>query len=199
MKMDNGTQLQNIGLQLKNMGGEIYNIGAQMKNMMLDIGIQLENLGVQTSEIGIQIFNIGMQFSNMIMVQNQNMANMFNQMMEFKMPINQNQVNMNQINALDINNNGSNNNNSGRIINCIFNNQTGSRNNICIKENETIEELIKSYMKRVGWDYKDIEIKKVYFLLYGEKIDIHDKRLIKDFQISNNNLIFKICWEDIKG
>ena len=42
MKMDNGTQLQNIGFQLKNMGGEIHNIGAQMKNMMLDIGIQLE-------------------------------------------------------------------------------------------------------------------------------------------------------------
>ena len=181
------------------MGGEVHNIGAQMKNMMFDIGIQLENLGFQTSEIGIQIFNIGMQFSNMIMVQNQNMANMFNQMMAFKMPLNQNQVNMNQINALDINNNGSNNNNSGRVINCIFDNQIGSRNIICIKVNETIEELIKLYMKRVGWDYKDIEIKNVYFMLNREKIDLHDKRLIKDFKIFNDSLNFKVYWEDIKG
>ena len=179
------------------MGGEIHNIGAQMKNMMLDIGIQLENLGVQTSEIGIQIFNIGIQFSNMIMVHNQNMANMFIQMMAFKKPLNQNKANMNQINTYNNNKIDSDNTNSGKIINCFFETQTGLRNNITIGENKTIEELIKLYMKRVGWDYTDIVKKAVYFVSHGTIIDPHDKRFIKDLVIINNILHIEVCWKDV--
>ena len=126
------------------------------------MGIQLENLGVQTSIIVIQIVDIGMQFSNMIMIQNQNIANTFNQIIGLQIPLNQNKDIINQMNLENSNNNHSSNN-SVKIINCVFTNQTGSKMNIQIKENETIEELIKLYLQRVGLDYEDIEKRKYIF------------------------------------
>ena len=200
MNIDNGTKLQNIGMQLKNMGLEIQNIGTQMKNMMLDnMGIQLENLGVQASNIGIQIVDIGMQFSNMIMIQNQNIANMFNQMIGFQMPLNQNKEIMNQMNLRDSNNNHLSNN-SVKIINCVFTIQTGSKINIQIKENETIEELIKLYLQRAGLDYNDIEKKNIYFWNNNQRINIHDKRMIKDLATHNSEFVyFKVFWKSIIG
>ena len=72
------------------------------------------------------------------MNQNQNMVNMFNQMMRFQMLSNQNNV----INSLD-SNNYINNNNSLETINCFFTTQTSLKSIIVIKRDKTVEELIK--------------------------------------------------------
>ena len=115
------------------------------------------------------------------------------------MPLNQNKEIMNQMNLKDSNNNHSSNN-SIKIINCVFTIQTGSKMNIQIKENETIEELIKLYLQRVGLDYEDIEKKKIYFSNNNQRLNIHDKRMIKDLVVNNSEFVFvKVFWTSLIG
>ena len=167
--MDNGNQLKNYGNQLQIMGTGIQNLGLQIQNMMMnDMGNQIQNMGLEISNIGMKLFNMGIQFSNMMMNQNMMIGNQqFNQIQNF-----------NLMNQLNINNN---NNNNEEIINCIFVQPSGKRINILFEGNKTIEELIKKYANRIGVDYNEyIENQKIFFLLSGKKINIHETKKIKE-------------------
>ena len=182
MLIDNGNQLKNYGSQLQIMGTGIQNLGLQIQNMMMnDIGNQIQNMGLEISNIGMKLFNMGIQFSNMIMNQNMMIGNLqFNQIQNFNL--------MNQLNI--------NNNNNEEIINCTFIELSGNKINIKLEGNKTIEELLKKYADRIGVDY-NAYIKnnnKLFFLIRGEKINIHEKKKIKDFAIAGNIITITVVY-----
>ena len=181
MLIDNGNQLKNYGSQLQIMGTGIQNLGLQIQNMMMnDMGNQIQNMGLEISNIGMKLFNMGIQFSNMMMNQNMMIGNQqFNQIQNFNL--------MNQLNI--------NNNNNEEIINCIIE-QSGNKINIRLEGNKTIEELLKKYADRIGVDY-NAYIKnnnKLFFLIRGEKINIHEKKKIKDFAIAGNIITITVVY-----
>ena len=185
MFVNNGSQLKNYGIELQNIGTQIQNFGMQMKNTTFTIGDQLENLGMQISNLGIQVFTIGTNISNM-MLQNQNMGNISfqNQFMGLQMFNYMNQNNnmgiMNQMQSMENNNKESNN----KKTNFIFETHTYDKITVIADINDTIEEVIKLFMKKIGLTYNEIKEKKnIYFLYSGNTIDMHDKSLFKDFII----------------
>ena len=188
MFVNNGSQLKNYGIELQNIGTQIQNFGMQMKNTTFTIGDQLENLGMQISNLGIQVFTIGTNISNMIL-QNQNMGDISfqNQFMGLQMFNYMNQNNnmgiMNQMQSMENNNKESNN----KKTNFIFETQNG-RITVIEDINDTVEELLKIFMQKRELTYDEMKKKGIYFLYWGNKIDLHDKRRIKDFIIHNSPL-----------
>jgi len=189
MFVDNGNQLKNYGMQLQNMGMEIQNYGIQMKNNVMqnignqmqiqNIGNQIHSMGLQISNIAMQIFNMGVQISNIIM--NQNNVNMMNQndlMNNFNMM-------MNGVNET-MNDNYVNSN----IRNFLFITQTGHKKAITMNENRTVGDLLNLYLEKMGLSFNDIQKQNIYFVFNGEKIDINDKRKIKQiFRHINENIL----------
>ena len=172
--MDYGSQLMSLSTQLVNI----------LNNFQMNISFQ--NI-LEMKNIAYQIYNIGF---NIQKIMNPNMGI---NMMNMPNPINQNlMMNMNINNLMNLNmempnfNQGIvNNNNEDRIekLNCEFKFGKESVNVVC-DITETIEEMLKKYLKKKNLNFMVFENEDFRFLYNGLKIEKKDlNKKLKDFFI----------------
>ena len=182
--MDYGNQLMSLSTQLVNI----------LNNFQMNISFQ--NI-LEMKNIGYQIYNIGF---NIQKIMNPNMGM---NMMNMPNPFNQNlMMNMNMNNLMDpfmempnFNQYIVNNNNEDNIkkINCkfIFNQII---NNIIGDFNETIEELLQNYLKRINLDFMAFKNEDLHFLFNGSRIKKNDlNKKLKDFFGLNSVVTIIVC------
>ena len=180
MNNDNGTQLKNICTQLQMFCSQIQNMALQISNINPNFGIQLNNIGIQISYLTNQIFNIGLQISN-ISSNFQNVGNMFN-----------NQIIDNEnMKSFELNKNDFLNEINNELkITILFQKNSKTIANVFISNEKTIEELINSFLKKIGEnsDY----FQQNYLLFDGSLIKYNDKRKIKELKVNDNSVILVI-------
>ena len=172
---DYGVQLNNIGIQLQNIGLQISNMGMISQNVII------QKIAFEVSNMGIQIFNYGTQINNII-----NNMNSINMEMMAQMKMIQPMMNMN----MNINNNSQKKHicicDDPNIIEIYFN-YYGKKKLYFIDKETTVENILNKYINE-----NNLNQNGIYFLFNGQKLDINDKRQIKD--ISFGSLIsIQVC------
>ena len=171
------TQLKNYGLQ-QNLSSEIQNLGKQLQNMMQNFGVPLQNMAIQISNFAKEIFKMGLQMSN----------NNNNQIISNNIELqNQSMIN-NDIFINDINNKINEN-----LITINFFTYKGNIFINC-KENITVEELLKIFIKK--FNFEDNE-EKLNFLFNGLTINHQEKKKLYEFGLYKGSSIVVIEYQNI--
>ena len=175
---DYGTQLKNIGIQLKSIGTSILNDG--MLNQTI-YQTQLQNMGNHISNMGIQIFNYGTQIINIMNNINNNMLNMMNQI----------HINMMQM-LENMNNNNNNNFNDKKIniVNIIFDCPIRKKINIQISDEATLAEVINKYIES---EFEGESKNKIRFIYNGLRIDQDEYKNKKIKEFLENGSRITVC------
>ena len=154
--MDYGNQLMSLSTQLVNILNNF-----QMNNSFQNI-LEMKNIGYQIYNIGFNIQkimnpNMGINMMNMPNPINQNL--MMNMNMNNLMNLNMEMPNFNQC----IVNNDNDNEVNIEKINCEFK-LSGELTNVVCDINETIEEMLKKYLKKINLNFMVFENDELRFL-----------------------------------
>ena len=209
MLSDLNMQINNIKLQLKSIQSQFENVENQMKFMgMTFIGSQIQNLGIQMTNCGIQMLNIGIKLPDMnnnclninnqiqnIKMQIQNIEmnclnmNNENKNIPVQMP-NFGMMGMMMPNMEMFNNefNNPQNNNVKQELNdfnlrkknIVFTLPAGNKVNITFNEGTTIDEVLKTFLKRIGKPELINTKDELFFLYNGLKLNFGDKTKVED-------------------
>ncbi len=155
-------QTQNFSSEIFNMGKEMEYMGMSLQNMGLgnpniagliqNLAIQIINIGtkmlsfvqqIKKCTFGIQIPNIDLQIQNMAF----QLWNMQSEITNFGFQM-FNNAQINQFNIINENNNQFND----QLINVVFrhNDGYGDKFNVVVDKRITIDELLKTYIKKIG-------------------------------------------------
>ena len=196
---DNSSFLKNFGMQLQMMGSQIQNMGVQISTFNQQFGMQMQSIAIQITNISMHIFKIGMETPNFNQIQD----NLGNQILNNLNEMNNLNI-MNQVPNIEMNNNIINNdiNNINDLsnkpkINIKFGQSNGKCIVIIISPEMTIEDLLNSYRIKIGESPNFLE--NHIFLFNGQKININEKKTIKDFGLINGSQIFVYKLKDVEA
>ena len=181
--MDDGKQLQIIGMQLQQIYQQINNIGKQISFINNIFGNQLQNMGMKISNFSFQIFNIGMRYQNINLIQGPNL----NQMNNFMKQNNMNNLN-NPMENFIINNNINNINEEfdEPKISVVFEKSSGLKTIINISIKASINKLFNLYRIKIG---EDEILQNSYFIFNGLKINPNESKSLLDYGFNNGERI----------
>ena len=179
-----GSQMQNLGIQMINNGMQVLNIGMKLPNMNnndnLNIKNQIENIKMQIQNFEMNFLNMNDEIQNMPM----QMPNNFG-MMGMMMP-NMEMFNNDFNNPLNNNLKQEFNNDNFQKMNVLFETLGGIRINLVLNKGTTIDEALKTFLKRFGKpeliDTKD----KIFLLSQLEMIDA-DLGFSEEYETADEN------------